>query len=359
MRISVDRAKRMRTGPGFTIIELLVSISVIAILVGLLVVVGRLAVRYARESSTRRTVQAMKVSVEQFRQDHGFLPPLVMDERIAGVSNHPQYPTYIPGVNPPAPRRPIFAAYRVSLSADPNDPQKVVEREYLRGYQPGNAGGLGGPDLDADTYAGPIDRRFSTYSLGVYLAGLGEVTYGSGNPKAVIDGVVGPGSKEPSEDGTWEVSADANRARTGKQYGPKFQEGAGGFKIVDVDTAAGRDSTGRVEIRDRNGVAIRYYRWLRGRPNLTTEELKMPNGTYNPIFLNVPKIVGDPATNSELASADFAIVAAGPNGYFGDMPLEAATQQDRDKMAAELGVAYSDEGVRRKAREDNIVEVGR
>lgn len=352
---STRQTEAGRGAAGFTIIELLVSIAVIGILIGLLIVVGRIAIQQARKASAQRTVQAMKQGVEQFRQDHGFLPPLIADEATNGMPNFRDTPIYTPNAGEVNPLRPVFATYRVSLTNDPSDPNKARERDYLRGWTTGNQ------RVNADDYNDRADRRFSAYSLGVYLAGLGDVNYGNANPREVIDGVVGPGSVEPLDNGTWAISADNARARSGKKYGTRFQDGSGGFKVVDADLALGQASRGRVEIRDRNGVAIRYYRWLRGERGLTTENLKLPNGSYDANLLNVPKIVGDAATNQALASADFAIVAAGADGFFGDMPIEGATQQAREAMAAGLGIAYggSQEQLIRKAREDNVVEVGR
>ncbi len=352
-RIS-PRIRPAARGAGFTIIELLVSIAVIAILIGLLIVVGRIAIQQGRKSSALRTVQSIKQGVEQFRQDHGFLPPLIADESVPNAPVFRGYPTFSPPNGVVIPNRPVFATYRTSLTDIAGDPNKARERDYLRGWTTGNQ------PVDADDYTAPADRRFSTFTLGVYLAGLGEVNYGAGNPRPVVDGVSGPGSLEPLDDGTWAVSSDTTRERTGKKFGARFQDGAGGFKIVDADLIAGRPSEGRVEIRDRNGVAIRYYRWLRGERGLTRENLKLPNGQYDPGLLNVPKIVGDPTLNSELASADFAILAAGPDGYFGDMPIEGATAQSREAMARGLGVSYTAaDQLLRKAREDNVVEVGR
>lgn len=352
---STRRGEAGRGAAGFTIIELLVSIAVIAILIGLLIVVGRIAIQQARKASAQRTVQAMRQGVEQFRQDHGFLPPLIADEATAGMPNFRGTPIYNPNAGEVNPIRPVFATYRASLANDPQDPNKARERDYLRGWTTGNQ------RVNADDYNDPADRRFSNYSLGVYLAGLGEVTYGNANPREVVDGVVGPGSVEPLDDGTWAIPAGTTRARSGKKYGSRFQDGSGGFKVVDADIARGQNTEGRVEIRDRNGVAIRYYRWLRGERGLVTENLRLPNGSYDASLLNIPRIVGDPGTNPELASADFAIVAAGADGFFGDMPVEATTAQAREAMAAALGIAYggSQEQLVRKAREDNVVEVGR
>jgi prepilin-type N-terminal cleavage/methylation domain-containing protein len=351
------RHNGLRTRGGFTIIELLVAIAVIAVLIGLIIVVGRRAIQSARALAARQTITSMKQGIEQFKQDHGFLPPLIADEQVQGMPNFDGYPTFNPPSGVVVPDRPIFSTYRASLSADPNDANKVREREYLRGWT------TGGDRLDGDEANGSQDRRYSTFSLGVYLAGLGEVNYGNGDPRPVVDGVAGPGFVKPLPDGTWEVSADQSRSRSGSKFGPIFEGGAGGYKIVDRDIAEGRRSEGRVEIRDRKGVAIRYYRWLRGERNRTDELLKRPNGDYDPDLLNVPRVVGDPRVNPDLATADYAIVAAGDNGFFGDMPAEFATQEQKEAMARELRFGaggYEDQEILRgKAREDNIVETGR
>lgn len=344
---------RLEGRGAFTIIELLVSIAVIAVLVGLIIVVGRIAIRQGTDVAGRQTVVSLKQAVEQFRQDHRFLPPMIIDEGVAGVTNRASYPLYNLPNGVLLPNRPVFATWRVSPSVDPNDPSKARERDYLRGF-------IGNTRITADDPAGPADRRFSEFSLGVYLAGLGEVTYGNANPKAVVDGVQGPGFTEPSEDGTWAASADASRSRTGKKYGALFDAQAGNYKVEDRDLMAVQPSMGRVIIKDKKGRAIRYYRWLRGEPGRTDENMKLPNGAYNPDWLNVPRVVGDPAENAELKGADFAVVAAGGDGWFGDMPIEGATLQQREDMGRDLGVpGGSADQLLRKARQDNIVEVGR
>lgn len=338
---------------GFTIIELLVSIAVIAVLVGLLVVVGHIALGQGYAVAGRQTAVSLKQAVEQFKQDHRFLPPMMIDEEVSGVTNRASYPVYNLPNGVLTPNRPVVATWRASTSVDPNDASKARERDYLRGF-------IGNTRITADDPAGPADRRFSEFSLGVYLAGLGEVAYGNANPKAVIDGVQGPGFTEPSEDGTWAAAADASRSRTGKKYGSLFDAQSGNYKVEDRDLVAGQISTARVVIKDKKGRAIRYYRWLRGEPGRTDENMKLPNGTYNVDWLNVPKIVGDPTENSELRSADFAIVLAGADGWFGDMPLEGATAQQREDMGRDLGVpGGTADQLLRKARQDNIVEVGR
>lgn len=357
MRTGVDNRRAGMQGRGFTLIELLVAIGVIAVLVGLLTVAGIRAVRMGRETATRQTVLALKNGVDQFKTDHRFLPPLIMDEAIPGL-NRPGYPSYMPAI-PLSPARPIMSVVRFGYAPDPADATKTRERDFLQGYQPGSGTPFGGPTVGADDPGDEADRRYSTYSLGVYIAGLGEVTYGSGSPLPVIDGVQGPGSSEPNDDGSWEVTSKTDRARSGKTYGPRFQDGNGGFQIVDQDFKAGQPAAGRVQIVDRNGVPIRFYRWMHGRPGLNALNVQNASGQVMPMYYNVPKLLGDPTTNAEFAAAEYAIVAAGPNKYFGDMPIEAPTALLQQKMAGDLGVPNSVEVLVRRAREDNVVEVGR
>lgn len=333
---------------GFTIIELLVSIGIIAVLVGLLVVVGRRAILTGRESAMRQTVQSVTQGIEQFKQDHRFLPPLVADEEITGVTTTATYPTYRNDDN-------RWQLSILNLSTADGATAGNRHREYARGYR--NA-----VRLDADDENAPEDRRWSAYALGVYLAGSGDVVYNesSSTPKAVMDGMPGVGNLEPYQDGTFAQKVDG---RSGKQHKPRFDDGRGGFKVFDVDVSTGVSSKGRVEIRDRNGVVVRYYRWLRGDRLTAVETLKDNSGRFRPDWLNIPKVVGT-SEDESLRSADYAVVCAGPDGVFGDLPNEAPSSLPADQYAALAGkVGLASDATRAqlrdRARQDNIVESGR
>ena len=80
----------------------------------------------------------------------------------------------------------------------------------------------------------------------------------------------------------------------------------------------------------------------------------------------MPSLLGDPRADADLRGAEYAIVSCGPDGYFGDMNLEANTADLFSEMASRLNVktdfTQKDAAsfqVRKAARSDNIVEVGR
>ncbi|MCW5756756.1 MAG: hypothetical protein KIT54_05920 [Phycisphaeraceae bacterium] len=280
--------RRAHTRSGFTIVELGVSILVIAILIGLLLVGLNQLSRSAQSGAERSNVVAMRIAVEQFKTDFGFAPPLVKDGLV--------YPGGTIGT--PAPIGTGFAnVYRNDVAADV---------QFLQGEG-------ANPDL-----------RFSVYSLSYYLVGVLD---------ADIDGKDGPGFREPMRDGSF-------RRVGGRIIDPLFDVAGRGDRLVEVDKAQGR-----FELRDRAGVAYRYYRWLPIDASVATDVTDLRR---------VPSLLGDPAQIITLRDAEWAIVAAGPNRVFGDV----ATETESD-VRFQLGTGPSLDKLFEDARSDNIVEVGR
>ena len=274
--------------PGFTIVELGVAILVIAILIGLLLVGLNQLSRSAQSGAERANVVAMRMAVEAFRNDFGFAPPLVKDGLV--------YPGGTVGT--PAPLGAGFVnVYRSDV------PEDVL---FLQGE---------GPDPDL---------RFSVYSLPYYLVGVLD---------ASVDGKDGPGMRDPARDGSF-------RRVGGRLSDPYFDVAGRSEALVEVDKAEGR-----YELRDRSGVAYRYYRWLpvEQTPGMTVTDLR-----------RVPSLLGDPAQNIALRDAEWAIVAAGPNRVFGDSATE--TEQ---AVRGQLGMGLSLGQLFENARGDNVMEVGR
>ena len=284
------KAHGARGQGGFTLVELLFSFAVVAVLMGLLIVGLRMAARGGRQVVDQQAVNSLKIGVEQFKRDFGFLPPLVKDDQPLTQASGPWSPNI----------------YLESIPADFN---------FLRGASLG---------------PNSADRRFSVYSLSYYLIGaLGQASDGT-----LIDGIDGPGFREPRADGTF-------RTTGGRRIEPLFEVARGSQGVVAVDPVQGR-----FELRDRQGNAFRFYRWVRGDANGQINDLS---------DLNIPLVLGDPEELTELRGADYAILGAGPNGVFGDLPIEGASF-----VKQQLGMRESDADAvaERKAREDNVLEVG-
>lgn len=317
---------------AFTLIELLVVISLVAILIGIISVGLRGVVAAARSAAERQTVVSLKVGVEQFKNDMGFLPPMIKDFNPAYDSA-----TVPSQANPPIgyARTPIYTAnddYGVNTFSFSLAARNAADRDYLRGDM-----------LDTTALGtGTDDLRFSEYSLAWYLAGALGTTYTKDSQQVPVDGFAGPTMGKVTRGGAFETGRGS--------FGPYFD--VGDSADVISQPSATELAEGRVSLRSRSGPAFRYYRWLPGRDGET--RVLFDSGSEL-AQLNVPALVGDPATNPQLRDAEYAIVSAGADGGFGDLGTE-----DEAALAVEIGAqGKTGEALATAARADNIVEVGK
>jgi hypothetical protein len=145
---------------------------VLALLIGILVVGVRMATRTARRNIDQTTASNLRVGVEKFKQEVGFIPPLVKDD-----------------VGPLDAGKTSAVVYIVS---DPADLQA------LRTLPP----------------PGDPDPRYSVHSLAYYVLGVLD-----------IDGMPGPGLREPEPDGAFR--------KTGRSFKPFFEPGSNAKAVVD------------------------------------------------------------------------------------------------------------------------------
>ncbi|MCA9273840.1 MAG: hypothetical protein KDA31_12450 [Phycisphaerales bacterium] len=359
-----------RRAGGFTLAEIIVSIFIIFLLMGIALVSYRVAANQARIASDRALVNGLKIAVEDFKREFGFIPPLVKDNGNTGQGS------------------PLVEVEGLVI---PNafSPAIAVDINVLRGEQSARI------------------PRYSTYSLAYYLIGALE---------AEVDGIDGPGFVEVRRAGNFAPVVDPKTidggdrgtlelARRGpKKYEPFFDTNRGGVELYTDIVNKYMPTSGnvisrtrlifRTEIRDRNSVPIRYYRWFADNIDPTTIPGGISEYTDDSIdftdsvkgliaYLNIPKVVlygyGNPLdplfeVPVELRDATYAIVAAGPNKLFGDdeeyalLRGGAGPESDamKRKYAEYLGLSITrlnnDDSYRQKAieaaREDNIIEVG-
>ena len=324
------QARNTTRGRGFTLVELLIMIFIVAVLIGLLTVGMRYAIGAARGAAGTQDVASIKVAVESFKNDFGFFPPLVKDGFPGLDDQNPEGPLVTRSVGGRT-----FTAPETYLSTLSPQSIRDDDREYLK------------------EAPGEYDYRFSNYSLAYYIMG---------HLPREIDGEEGPRAKPPLRDGSFD-------RLTNESYSALFDPKAGGVAYA-AWTANENQTVGRWELQDRNGVAYRYYRWLPAEAGDPGYQANNPLAN-----MRVPKIFGDavfdedgnysPAGDlTEFRGAEYAIVAAGANGVFGDICADYGdanpSLESYDEILDGIGKREDNPALAENAgRADNIVEVGR
>lgn len=370
---------RRRTPSGFTLVELLATISVIFLIMGVAVVAYTAATRSARSAADRAAVNGLRLAVQQFKAEFGFVPPVVKDD------------------GGPGQQSPLFPFRRL-----PSDPIRYIPLVLSAGIE-----------ADAEVLRGndPDRVRYSDYSLAYYIVG---------GLQGAVDGVDGPGFVEVREDGTFApllgyTEADGTvveaASRGPKRYDSFFDLSRGGVELFVQPAPSGRVPVStRAELWDRRDIPIRYYRWIPDNVDYATAVAADPdaytdtdlgygylgNGDIQVTgllaYFNVPSIVVDAIASpiddrdgngtidaadfsnelytlpTELRSATYAIVAAGPNRLFGDETPDDLANDDTLRRVYAERLELSEARLRsdaeyrvealRLAREDNVVEGG-
>jgi len=365
-------ARRAMARAGFTLVELLVGITIIALLAALLLSGLTRAVERARSTAAQQAVNTLVLGATQFENDFGFYPPLVHDGVVISNNDDLRRPgTEIDGQFQDGPlvaidtgdiqfERLVVWSEGTDLSffrrrsGDQSDPVQLPD------------GGEWDDDLAWS------DIRYSKFALPFYLAGVGGKR---------LDGVAGPGFARPQSNGLF-VGVGYPVGSTRDRYEPVVDPDKGSFKQVigysesleylehatpEPGTIEPTDS--EVAFLDPWGRAYRYYRWEPGRfesGRLVVE---------NTLDLNIPPVLLDPnlyaevrndlnmageidltSGNAELRSARFAVVSAGTDGLFGTEPIERIARALRVDEPTALTAQVQLRGL---VMEDNLVGLGK
>ncbi len=296
------RERSTRARPGFTLVEVLVVISVIAVLISILGVAFSGALSSSRNVATQSLLRSVQIGIEQFKTDFGYLPPLVDGSK-----------------------------HTLDSIDDPMD-----KREEL------------------------INHRYqSIYSLTVYLLGVGELapydaSLGPNDDPDRHDGVQGPGIRDPGPDRSWGGARERDNhrpPRTGRTFGPYIDIGDGegvlrrvtqadlnvpaGAMLPDFfadgdEDGSGADGVGDLfVITDRWNRPIRYYKdWPTRQdnngviePSLDLIPIELRNVQSLRQHLATPRagvIRAETQLDQNLLRAPYALLSAGPDADFGD-----------------------------------------
>lgn len=309
-----------RSRRGFSLIQLLVALGILATLAGILLAAMAVARRAAVRGADTQIMGTIKSGLEAFSASFDIAPPLVKDRSL----NDPKtiVKNLVGGDE-------FYSIAVYTPAADAN---------FLRGAN--FTLNLSNP-LDADR-----DRRYSENSLGIYLAGALAAPIRSDKADVPIDMVAGPGIGRPNLAGGFEKG----------NYGPYIDAESRSLRLVRNDD---KDMPTAV-VQDRNGVAVRYYRWLKNKTVTTWDDLNIPPMVVGPDYAKFHS--STPADQRDqpdprITAANWAFVMAGPNRVFGDEPVDVLVQALRS-VGASVDESTSEAALRARAWEDNLVEVG-
>lgn len=221
-------APAARASRGFTLIEILAVILVIALLIGILSVGFVALTGQANDSATKQDLAAIRNAITQFKTEFKFLPPLVEDDASGG--------------------RIVGTAIKVYDPTSRDSGVALAAQTYLRDKTI-----MDPPDID----------RWSEFSLAYYLVGA--------LPEA-LDGVEGAGFRKPRADGTFETR--------GREYDAFLDAGSGGG--VKLELRSTDLTQGDVVVIDRFGTPYRYYRWLHEPMISSIADLNVPVALGDP-----------------------------------------------------------------------------
>lgn len=359
--------KLTTSNKAFTLIELLITISIIVLLVSILTIALTSARTAAKIAETQSRLTALSAATIRFKEDIGYYPP-VLDNNRNLLNSIPPFPdtSY---------RRNVQDWYSITSPA-----------EFLIGYGDRNDDGYGRLPNSV-----PGDDDFDEIPrFGIRHPSMDGVW-------RATDPLAGDGDAD-----LWELEDRAPFTR-GKLYGPYLEveneqmfgrlvfESDGTTPLIDPVTGQtkifypedpGYDPSGPMVIVDSWGTPIRYYRLLyplpqpldQTRPHVSIAKFYPPSNNYDrptlsdyfvlrpsvfeqgkvvdatrPDFMDgLTVVTGDTSTTFELQSGQFSYFSAGPD-----------QQSNRFIRADLLGLPDNDdEDATDEANLDNLVEVG-
>ena len=350
MKMHSTHSGRCSRRPAFTMTELLVTIgSLTTRLVSLVVAIGSVR-ETARVASTRAVMTAMSQATNRFREDTGYLPPVLDNDRglvdavpitdATGAGGQPRYLTQMQGwYSYTSPAEYLIGYGNQSQDGLGGDPGGASSRPGIR--FPG-ADGVWGATRDSDTGGligcgaggpGPLASRQPSTSgkvLGPYLelkdeSIIGSLAVETGNAFAWDSSSIDPSSGAPKVFFPGEAGYDRNAPKVIvdawgtpiRYYRRAYPMGnpSGSFKATHVPMAgmSGASQTWTHRPTLSEFIALRPFEI---EPSQATDYVFQPGGSgtsWGDFSEGGVGISGDPTTTTSLQSGEFAFLSAGPD----------------------------------------------
>ena len=335
---------------AFTMTELLVTIGIMTILLTILVVAVGGVRETARVASTRAVMTAMSQATSRFREDTGYLPPILDNDRglvdavpitdTTGSDGTPNYLSQMQGwYSYTSPAEYLIGYGDQGEDGFGGDPNGTANRPGIR--NPGSDGVWGAtrdPDTGAllgcgDAGAGPLTTRRPSANgkvLGPYLELKDESIIGSlgANPDNSLQwdpASIDPSSNAPKVFFPGDAGYDRNAPKVIvdawgtpiRYYRRAYPQGnlAGSFRATHTPLAgiSGSSQSWQYTPTLSEFIALRPFEI---EPSQATDYIFQPGGqgvSWGDFSEGGNNIKGDPTTTTSLQAGEFAFLSAGPD----------------------------------------------
>lgn len=334
---------------GFTVIEMLVTLAMIIVLVGILVVALSQASGTAQKAQTAFLMNSMSAGLAQFKGDHGYLPPVLGDGAAFGGGGTPE--------NQPGWSRDAILPPNWGSNPSPGEVADyqgwysvTSPAEYLLGYGNRSGDGYGIVTNDSNPFPDIAPGNIESPTLGFRSPGFDGAWNSIFNPRRGFEGFSGSfAARNPGgfvTDGTsFPPNIDDNGVKIrGRIYGPyleiKDENSLGGLRPDGtIARPEDPDYVNRPKvILDYWGTPIRYYRrpYSGGDPRADAVDsfdlgdlfAMRPWTIETGVESNgVADAEGDRSTTPQLKSAEFGLLSAGANRR-----IDGARRFDTDEL---------------------------